>query len=55
MQNAAVHWHIGASASAQGRERAAEWLRANPAALESLTAKLAVAAAPPTEPERAAG
>jgi recombination protein RecA len=60
MEKSGAHYSLGGERIGQGRERAAEWLRANPAALESLTAKLAVAAepaaaAPAVEPERAAG
>ena len=60
VEKSGAHYSLGGERIGQGRERAAEWLRANPAALESLTAKLAVAAAPAAaapavEPERAAG
>jgi recombination protein RecA len=37
----------------QGRERAVEWLRANPAAVEALVARLAEPGAAPAEPARA--
>jgi recombination protein RecA len=37
----------------QGRERAVEWLKANPAALEGLVAKLGAAPEPAVEPARA--
>jgi recombination protein RecA len=37
---------MGGERLGQGRERAAEWLKANPAALEALVAKLQPAAEP---------
>jgi recombination protein RecA len=51
-----AYYTLGEERMGQGRERAAEWLKANPAALEALVAKLV---APPAEPDpvpvRAAG
>jgi recombination protein RecA len=62
LEKSGAHYSLDGERIGQGRERAAEWLRANPAALDSLTAKLAVAGEPPaaaagpaSEPERAAG
>jgi recombination protein RecA len=49
-----AYYALGEERMGQGRERAAEWLKANPAALDALVAKLVT---PPAEPEpvRAAG
>jgi recombination protein RecA len=51
VEKAGTHFALGGERMGQGRERAAEWLRANPAALEELVRRLA---APPAGPAAAA-
>ena len=51
-----AYYTLGDERMGQGRERAGEWLKANPAALDALVAKLvAPPAEPQPEPVRAAG
>ncbi|HEX7624510.1 MAG TPA: recombinase RecA [Anaeromyxobacteraceae bacterium] len=51
-----AYYTLGEERMGQGRERAAEWLKANPAALEALVAKLVAPPAEPVpEPVRAVG
>jgi len=49
-----AYYTLGDERMGQGRERATDWLKANPAALDALVAKL-VAPAPEPQPVRAAG
>jgi recombination protein RecA len=46
VEKSGAHFAMGGERLGQGRERAAEWLKANPAALEALVAKLQPAAEP---------
>jgi recombination protein RecA len=59
VEKSGSYFSFGGERIGQGRERAVEWLKANPAALEGLVAKLTsppeVAPAPPTDPARVAG
>jgi recombination protein RecA len=41
IEKSGAHFQLGGERMGQGREKAAEWLRQNPAALESLVARLA--------------
>ncbi len=58
VEKSGSYFSLGGERIGQGRERAVEWLKANPAALEGLVAKLTsppeVAPASPTDPARAA-
>jgi recombination protein RecA len=56
VEKSGAHFSLGGERIGQGRERAAEWLRQNPAALEQLVQRLAAApdgAAPPAATEAA--
>ncbi|OFX26115.1 MAG: recombinase RecA [Anaeromyxobacter sp. RBG_16_69_14] len=59
VEKSGSYFSFGGERIGQGRERAVEWLKANPAALEGLVAKLTsspeVVPAPPTDPARVAG
>jgi recombination protein RecA len=55
IEKSGAHFAIGGEHIGQGRERAAEWLRSNPAALEGLVSRLASAPAPAPPPLEAAG
>jgi recombination protein RecA len=57
VEKSGAHFALGGERIGQGRERAVEWLRANPAALESLVAGLLAPppAAAEVAPARAAG
>jgi recombination protein RecA len=54
VEKAGAHFSLDGERIGQGRERAVEWLREHPAALEALVARLAGPAAPPVEPLAAA-
>jgi recombination protein RecA len=47
VEKSGAHYSIGGERVGQGRERAVEWLRANPAACEGLVAKLSASAPTP--------
>jgi len=53
VEKSGAHYGLDGERIGQGRERAAEWLRANPAALERLVARLAAPAETP-QPREAA-
>ncbi len=50
VEKSGAYFSLGGERMGQGRERAVEWLKANPAALEALIGKLT---APPELPEEA--
>ncbi len=54
VEKSGAHFSLDGERIGQGRERATEWLREHPAALDSLVARLAVPAAPPSVPLAAA-
>jgi recombination protein RecA len=47
VEKSGAHFALGGERLGQGRERAAEWLRTNPSAMEELVAQLASPEAPP--------
>jgi recombination protein RecA len=47
VERSGAHFSLDGERLGQGRERAAEWLRANPAALEALVARVGVTPEPP--------
>jgi recombination protein RecA len=53
VEKSGAHFALGGERIGQGRERAAEWLKGNPAALEALVAKLAAPPEPAEAPVRA--
>ncbi|HEX8908797.1 MAG TPA: DNA recombination/repair protein RecA, partial [Anaeromyxobacteraceae bacterium] len=53
VEKAGAFYALDGERIGQGRERAVEWLRANPAAVEALVARLAEPGAAPSEPARA--
>ncbi len=55
IEKSGAHFALGGEHIGQGRERAAEWLRSNPAALEGLVSRLASAPAAATPPLEVAG
>jgi recombination protein RecA len=55
VEKSGAHFALGGERIGQGRERAVEWLKANPAALEALVAKLVAPAEAGAEPARATG
>ncbi len=55
VEKSGAHFALGGEHIGQGRERAAEWLRANPAALDGLVSKLAAAPPPAAPPLEVAG
>jgi recombination protein RecA len=54
VEKSGAHFSLDGERIGQGRERATEWLREHPAALESLVARLATSAAAPAVPLAAA-
>ncbi len=55
VEKSGAHFSLDAERIGQGRERAIEWLRANPAALERLVGRGRDAAAAPAQPVAAVG
>jgi len=53
VEKSGAFYALGGERIGQGRERAVEWLKANPAGLEALVAKLAAPPEPVAEPARA--
>jgi recombination protein RecA len=53
VEKSGAYYALGGERIGQGREKAVEWLRANPAALDGLVARLAAPPEPPAEPARA--
>jgi recombination protein RecA len=54
VEKSGAHFSLDGERIGQGRERATEWLREHPAALESLVARLAAPPVPRAEPLAAA-